>query len=233
MAPNNSSIPKDKNPFKCSQCSSSFGSKYGVIQHVVANHMSIIHDSFNCAFCKIEFEEEEALENHMRIHECPVCMKTFSKDFIIRIHLEQDHDIFDENNLETITPEEYAVMKPGRISNTIEKICKNREKIEEIVEDEHEENKRHIKKLEEMKKNAEKHEQKEKIEVVSEIKKVQSCPFCNDNFSETNELTYHIAIVHDEKLRMKTTIPLMKKKEKYVEMDCNEEISNAENSMGK
>merc|ERR550534_3577542 len=59
-----------------------------------------------------------------------------------------------------------------------------------------------------------------------------SCPFCNDDFTATNELTYHLAISHDAKLNMKTTVPLKNKRkspdhegEKRVEFD---EISTPE-----
>merc|ERR550534_2311711 len=59
-----------------------------------------------------------------------------------------------------------------------------------------------------------------------------SCPFCNDDFTATNELTYHLAISHDAKLNMKTTVPLKSKRkfpvheaENRVEFD---EISNPE-----
>ena len=43
MASINSS---NQQAFKCSQCTSSFGSKYGVVQHIVANHVASIHEVF-------------------------------------------------------------------------------------------------------------------------------------------------------------------------------------------
>ena len=209
----------------------------------------------------------------MKIHQCPICRKTFSKDSIIRIHLEQDHQIFDRKNLETITSEEYNIMRchreiekqnsqdgvyisgvfeynyqdsgdNGEPSENVQQIneqsTQNSEENEETSQDEqqvHEESTQNSEENEETSQNEQQvHEEstqnseeeneetsqdEENIEDSDEIPDFEendliSCPFCNDDFTATNELTYHLAISHDAKLNMKTTVPLKNKRKSPV-----------------
>ena len=211
----------------------------------------------------------------MKTHQCPICKKTFSKDSVIRIHLEQDHQIFDEKNLETITSEEYNIMRchreiekqnsqdgvyisgvfeytyqdseeNGEPSETEQQIneesTQNSEENEETSQDEqqvHEESTQNSEENEET--SQDKHQvHEENIEDSDEIpdfeeKDLISCPFCNDDFTATNELTYHLAIVHDAKLNMKTTVPLKNKRKSPVHeaekrVDCHEISTPEENN---
>ena len=214
----------------------------------------------------------------MKTHQCPICRKTFSKDSIIRIHLEQDHQIFDEKNLETITSEEYNIMRchreiekqnsqdgvyisgvfeytyqdseeNGEASENAQQIneesTQNSEENEETSQDEqqvYEESTQNSEENEETSQdeqqvheestqNSEENEEtsqdehqvhEENIEDSDEIPDFEendliSCPFCNDDFTATNELTYHLAISHDAKLNMKTTVPLKNKRRSPVQ----------------
>ena len=189
----------------------------------------------------------------MKIHQCPICRKTFSKDSIIRIHLEQDHQIFDRKNLETITSEEYNIMRchreikkqnsqdgiyisgvfeytyqdSGEPSENAQQIneesTQNSEENEETSQDEQHVHEESTQNSEESAQNSEDEQQvhEENIEDSDEIPDFEendliSCPFCNDDFTATNELTYHLAISHDAKLNMKTTVPLKNKRKSPV-----------------
>ena len=205
----------------------------------------------------------------MKTHQCPICRKTFSKDSIIRIHLEQDHQIFDEKNLETITSEEYNIMRCHKeiekqnskdgvyVSRVFEYTYQDSEENGEPSQDEQQINEESTLNSEETSQdeqqvheestqNSEENEEtsqdeqqvhEENIEDSDEIPDFEendliSCPFCNDDFTATNELTYHLAISHDAKLNMKTTVPLKNKRRSPVHEADNrfefDEISTPE-----
>ena len=67
--------------------------------HDFRSHLSVVHkneSSFNCSYCKSEFEDRESLINHMisnilKLHKCPCCAVVTPQIAVIRAHISAQH----------------------------------------------------------------------------------------------------------------------------------------------